>query len=95
MTVGPQRARGKRGPNKVWGQWHGGSNYALGEREEFSSQAHARRVFQSRISGWDPMTSKRTPNVEDSEMHLYGSAEQESPFRGLKQTKRGIRTERY
>jgi hypothetical protein len=95
MPTGPQRKTAKtpRGPNAVHGMWHGGPNYAIGEREQFKSQAHARSVFQSRISGYDPISGLKTPVVQDSEMHLYRGAEDEHPFRSLRQTSRGIRRE--
>lgn len=96
MPKGPQRQRAKspRGPNAVHGEWHGGVNYASGGREQFRSQSHARSVMQSRIQGFDPITQKRTPLVSDSEMKLYRSPEDPEPFRTLRQTSRGIRTER-
>lgn len=96
MPTGPQRQKPKspRGPNAVHGQWHGGSNYAPGEREQFKSMSHARAVMQSRIAGFDPIGGKRTPLVQDSEMQLYRGADDPEPFRTLRQTNRGIRTER-
>jgi len=95
MPTGPQRSKPKnpRGPNAVYGQWHGGPNYAPGEREQFKSQSHARSVMQSRISGYDPVSGKRTPVVQDSEMHLYRGSEDDQPFRSFRQTNRGIRRE--
>ena len=103
MPSGPKRqgSTGKPvgGSRAVWGQWHGGPNYAGGEAEQFSSKAHARRVFQSRIEGYDPVQGLKTPLVSDSEMHIYKSnpAESSDPYPdfGFKQTKKGIRTERY
>ena len=99
MAVGPQRSQKKErngGSRAVWGQWHGGSNYASGEPERFSSQAHARRVFQSRMEGYDPVTDTKTPLVQDAEMHLYPGHPEEghSPFKSYRQTRKGIRTER-
>jgi hypothetical protein len=99
MTVGPQRDAKKQrdgGSRAVYGQWHGGPNYASGEPERFSSQAHAKRVFQSRAEGYDPVSGLRTPVVQDSEMHLYPGHPDEghSPFKSYKQTRRGVRTER-
>jgi hypothetical protein len=96
MPNGPQRKKAvnPRGPNKVYGQWHGGPNYAVGEPEEFRSQAHARSVMQSRIGGWDPISGKQTPVVQDSTMDLARDAGGE-PFRRLSQTRRGIRRENY
>ena len=96
MPAGPYRKTPKtpRGPTAVHGQWAGGPNYAPGEREQFRSQAHARSVMRSRIEGFDPITKKQTPNVSNSEMHLYRGAEDEQPFRTLRQTNRGIRSER-
>lgn len=95
MPTGPQRKKEikTRGPNAVYGQWHGGANYGVGEREGFRSQSHARSVMQSRIQGYDPISGKKTPLVKDSEMHLYRGAEDEQPFRTLRQTGRGIRRE--
>jgi hypothetical protein len=95
MPTGPQRKKAinTRGPNVVHGQWIGGANYAVGEREQFRSQSHARAVMQSRIQGYDPISKKRTPLVEGSEMKLYRGAEDETPFRTLRQTGRGIRRE--
>jgi hypothetical protein len=97
MPTGPQRQKPKtpRGPNAVHGLWAGGPNYALGEREPFKSMSHARSVMQSRIAGYDPISGLRTPVVQDSEMMLYRGADDDQPFRSLKQTNRGIRTERY
>jgi hypothetical protein len=96
MPAGPYRKTAKtpRGPNAVHGSWAGGPNYAIGEREQFRSMSHARQVMQSRIAGFDPITKKQTPNVSDSEMQLYRSADDEQPFRTLRQTNRGIRSER-
>jgi hypothetical protein len=97
MPNGPQRQKAKtpRGPNAVHGEWHGGPNYASGGKEQFRSQAHARSVMQSRISGYDPISGLKTPVVQDSEMKLYRGADDEEPFRVYKQTGRGIRSERY
>lgn len=95
MPTGPQRPKGtKRGPNPVEGAWHGGPNYAQGDRESFKSQSHARSVMQSRIGGWDPVSGKQTPVVQDSAMELYRPGADE-PFRRLSQTKRGIKRENY
>ena len=97
MPTGPQRAKPKnpRGSNKVEGLWHGGYSYAHGdERESFRSQAHARQVMQSRISGYDPISGKGTPAVEGSSMELYRPGGDE-PFRRLTQTRRGIKRENY
>ena len=97
MPTGPQRKKEikTRGPNVVQGQWHGGPNYGLGEREQFRSQAHARSVMQSRIQGYDPVSGKKTPLVKDSEMHLYRGSDASEPFKTLRQTGRGIRKEVY
>ena len=100
MPNGPKRSGSPKpvgGSRAVWGQWHGGHNYAGGDAEQFSSKAHARRVFQSRIEGYDPVSGLKTPLVSDSEMHLYGGdpSEGHEPFQAFKQTKRGIRSERY
>ena len=96
----PNRPRAPRGP--VWGAWHGGPSYGIpgeGDYEQFKSRSHARQVFQSRSQGWDPIGRKETPNVSDSEMHLYLSDPSEAsdpyPDYSFKQTNRGIRTERY
>jgi hypothetical protein len=94
MPTGPQRAKAKRGPNKVEAMWHGGPNYAPGEREGFKSQAHARDVMRSRISGWDPISGKNTPVVQDSAMDIYRPGSDE-PFRRYSQTTRGIRRENF
>lgn len=96
MPSGPQRAKPKnpRGSNKVEATWHGGPNYAQGDRESFKSQAHAKDVMRSRISGWDPVSRKDTPVVEDSAMDLYRPGSDE-PFRRLSQTRRGIKRENY
>lgn len=96
MPTGPQRRKATkpRGPNAVHGEWAGGANYANGGREQFRSQAHARSVMQSRISGYDPISGTKTPLVRDSEMRLYRGAEDEQPFTTLRQTNRGIRRER-
>jgi hypothetical protein len=100
MPTGPQRSGGNtpiRNNNRssIYGVWHGGPNYAGGEPEEFSSKAHAKRVFQSRMEGYDPVQGLRTPLVQDSEMHLYsGHPDEGAPFHAFKQTRRGIRSER-
>jgi hypothetical protein len=102
MPTGPKRAGSPKpktgGSRAVWGQWHGGYSYGHGEPEQFSSKAHARRVFQSRIEGYDPISGLKTPAVEGSEMHLYAENPSESrdpyPFHSFTQTRRGIRSER-
>lgn len=96
MPTGPQRAKPKnpRGSNKVEGMWHGGPNYASGDREDFKSQSHARDVMRQRIGGWDPISGKQTPVVQDSSMDLYKPGGDE-PFRRLSQTRRGIKRENY
>jgi len=96
---GPQRSGEKQIRNSsrapVYGVWHGGANYAVGEPEQFTSKAHARRVFQSRIEGYDPVSGLKTPLVRDSEMHLYsGHPDEGAPFHSFRQTRRGIRSER-
>jgi hypothetical protein len=102
MPNGPKRSGSPKpvgGSRSVWAKWHGGPNYAGGAPEQFSSKAHARRVFQSRTEGYDPVSGLKTPLVQDSEMHLYAgdpSAPNEiEPFQSFKQTKKGIRSERY
>ena len=77
----------------VWGDWYGGPNYAMGDREQFNSISHAREVMASRIAGTDPISGLRTPLVQDSEMMLHDTEDSDYPFTSFKQTKRGIRRE--
>lgn len=62
---------------KVYGLWHGGSNYSQGGREDietFDSLREARDAFERRASGTDsyyPGVSDETPEGGGSEMWLW------------------------
>lgn len=67
--------RNKPTRQKVYGMWYGGGSYAaptVDDTEEFSSMAHAKRVFDERARGRDPVSGDAFPVVDESaEMHLF------------------------